>query len=174
MKFTSKLDKDDNSDIYHWFFAVEKEIAQTLINGTDRRVVCKVNDTVKYHCAIHADGIGGYRIMLNQTRCKKFGLVRGEAINVELEKDLSEYGVPIGEELREVLDQNLEADRLFHSLTRGRQRTLIYWTNNVKSSDIKIRRALVMTDHLVNQRGKPDFKLMNVEMKAANQSAKQL
>ena len=174
MKFTSKLDKDDNSDIYHWFFAVEKEIAQTLINGTDRRVVCKVNDTVKYHCAIHADGIGGYRIMLNQTRCKKLGLVRGEAINVELEKDLSEYGVPIGEELREVLDQNLEADRLFHSLTRGRQRTLIYWTNNVKSSDIKIRRTLVMTDHLVNQRGKPDFKLMNVEMKAANQYAKQL
>jgi hypothetical protein len=31
---------------------------------------------------------------------------------------------------------------------------------------------MVMTDHLVNQGGNPDFKLMNVEMKEANQAAK--
>lgn len=29
-----------------------------------------------------------------------------------------------------------------------------------------------MTDHIVNQNGKPDYKLLNVEMKAANQAAK--
>jgi uncharacterized protein YdeI (YjbR/CyaY-like superfamily) len=89
-----------------------------------------------------------------------------------LEKDQSEYGVPIGDELREVLDQNPNADKVFHSLTKDRQRTLIYLINNVKSSGIKIKRALVMTDHLVNQNGKTDFKLLNVEMKAANQAAK--
>jgi len=71
-----------------------------------------------------------------------------------------------------VLDQNSEADTVFHAFTKGKQRTLIYWTNNVKSSDIRIRRALVMTDHLVNQRGNIDFKLLNVEMKTANQAAK--
>lgn len=172
MKFTSQLDKADNSDIYHWFFSVPTEIAETLIDGVDRRVITKVNGVVKYHCAIHADGTGGYRIMLNRERCKKLGLVRGETINVELKKDTSEYGVPIGEELREVLDQNPEADKIFHSFTKGKQRTLIYWTNNVKSPDIRIRRALVMTDHLVNQQGKVDFKRLNVEMKAANQAAK--
>ena len=172
MKFTSQLSKEDGSDIYHWFFPVEKEIAEQFIDGVDRRVICSVNDKVTYHCAIHADGTGGYRIMLNKARCQKLKLVRGETINIELEKDSSEYGVPIGDELREVLDQNPTADKFFHALTKGGQRTLIYWTNNVKSSDIKIRRALVMTDHLVNQGGKPDFKLMNVEMKAANQAAK--
>lgn len=96
MKFTSTLNKDDNSDIYHWYFAVLDEIAETFIEGTDRRVVTTVNGTVKYHCAIHADGTGGYRIMLNKARCKKLGLVRGETLHVELEKDRSEYGVPIG------------------------------------------------------------------------------
>ena len=172
MKFTSKLDKDHNSDVYHWYFSVPKEIAESFVEGTDRRVVTKVNDKVKYHCAIYSDGTGGYRIMLNKERCKKLGLVRGETIQVELEKDRSEYGVPIGEELREVLDQNPEADKIFHSCTKGKQRTLIYWTNNVKSSDIRIRRALIITDHLVNQQGNVDFKLLNVEMKAANQAAK--
>lgn len=71
-----------------------------------------------------------------------------------------------------MLDQNPEADKVFHAFTKGKQRTLIYWLNNVKSSDIRIRRALVMTDHLVNQRGNIDFKLLNVEMKTANQAAK--
>lgn len=112
--------------------------------------------------------------MLNKQRCKQLGLVRDETISVELEKDRSEYGVPMEEELREVLDQNPEADQIFHSLTKGIQRTLIYWVNNVKSSEIKIRRALVMTDHIVSQNGKPDYKILNEEMKIANQAAKRI
>ena len=118
-KFSSQLSKEDGSDIYHWFFPVEKEIAEPFIEGNDRRVVCTVNATVKYHCAIHGDGMGGYRIMLNRERCKKLGLVRGETISVELKKDTSDYGMPMSEELREVLDQNPEADRIFHALTKG-------------------------------------------------------
>jgi hypothetical protein len=172
MKFTSELDKDDNSDLYHWFFQVPNEVAEMFIEGGDRRVVTKVNEAVKYHCAIYGDGLGGHRILLNRERCKKLGLVRGETIRVELEKDRSEYGVPMSEELREVLDQRPIADELFHKLTKGTQRTLIYWSDNVKSSDIKIRRALVMTDHLESQNGKPDFKLLNTEMKVANRAAK--
>ena len=172
MKFTSKLNKDDNSDLYHWFFQVPNEVAESFIDGVNKRVVTTVNGTVKYHCAIYGDGVGGYRILLNRERCKKLGLVRGNTISIELQKDTSEYGVPMSEELREVLDQNPEADELFHKLTKGAQRTLIYWSDNVKSSDIKIRRAIVLTNHLVNQGGKPDFKLMNVEMKEANQAAK--
>lgn len=172
IKFTSQLNRVDDIDIYHWYFPVEKNIAEQFIAGVDRRVICTVNDTVKYHCAIHSDKAGGYRIMLNRPRCKKLGLVRGETISVTLEKDTSDYGMPMSEELREVLDQNPEADKIFHSFTKGRQRTLIYWSDNVKSSDIKIRRAIVMTDHLVNNHPELDFKLLNVEMKAANQAAK--
>ncbi|MBI1286215.1 MAG: DUF1905 domain-containing protein [Flavobacteriales bacterium] len=172
MRFTTQLAKDDNSDLYHWFFSVPNEIAVQLIEGNDRRVVTTVNGAVKYHCAIYGDGMGGHRILLNSERVKKLGLVRGETISVELEKDRSEYGVPMSEELREVLDQNPEADELFHKLTKGTQRTLIYWSDNVKSSEIKIRRAIVMTDHLVTQNGKPDFKLLNVAIKEANQAAK--
>jgi hypothetical protein len=172
MTFSTQLNKDDNSGLYHWFFSVPSEVAESLIDGNYRRVVTTVNKTVKYHCAVFGDGMGGYRILLNRERCKKLGLVRGETIHIELEKDNSEYGVPMSEELREVLDQNSEADEFFHKLTKGAQRTLIYWSDNVKNSNIKIRRAMVMTNHLVNQAGKPDFKLMNEEMKEANQAAK--
>jgi len=172
MKFTAQLNKEEDSDIYHWFFAVPDQIAKSFIEDKNRRVVCLVNEMVKYHCAIHSFGDSGYRIMLNRQRCKKLGLVRGETIRIQLQKDRSEYGVPMSEELREVLDQNLESDTIFHSFTKGKQRTLIYWTDNVKSSEIKIRRAIVMTNHLVKEKGIIDFKLLNVEIKTANQAAK--
>ncbi len=170
MKFSSQLEKG-NTNIYQWFFAVPKEVAEVFIEGTNRRVVTTVNNTLQYHCAIHSNGVDGYRIMLNRERCKKLGIIRGETIQIELQKDRSEYGIPMSDELREVLDQNSEADRFFHSLTKGVQRTLIYWSDNVKSPEIKIRRALVMTDHLLTQNGKPDYKLLNVEMKTGKQAA---
>lgn len=170
--FTSILSRVDDIDIYHWYFPVPNQIADELIDGADRRIVVTVNDKERYHCAIHGDGAGGFRIMLNQQRCKKLKLTRGEPIQVNVEKDRSEYGMEMSEELREVLDQMPRADELFHKCTKGRQRTLIYWVQNVKSSDIKIRRAIVMCTHLEEQDGTPDFKLMNEEMKAANQAAK--
>ena len=173
MKFETKLQKENYHDLYHTFFYVPDEAVSHLLDGSDsKRVVCKVNGTVKYHCAIHGDGTGAHKIMLNQQRVKKLGLVSGETIHVELEKDNSEYGVEMSEELREVLDQNADADRIFHDFTKGMQRTLIYWVDNVKSSDIKIRRAIVMTEHITAQNGKPDYKLLNLEVKAANQAAK--
>ena len=171
MEFRSTLDKGD-TDIYHWFFPVPTEIAESFISGRDRRVICTVNQKEKYHCAIHGDGQGGYIMMLNRQRCNKLGLVRGQSFNVELEKDNSEYGVPMSEELREVLDQMSDADGYFHKMTKGKQRTLIYWVQNVKSSEIKIRRALVMANHIEELNGDVDYKLLNVQMKEANQAAK--
>lgn len=172
MKFRSKLEKENYHNIYHTFFYVPDNVVSSVLNDTNKRVVCTVNGKLKYHCAIHGDGTGHYRIMLNQQRVKELELMSGETIEVELEKDTSEYGVEMSEELREVLDQNPDADRIFHALTKGMQRTLIYWVDNVKSSEIKIRRALVMTDHIINQNGKPDYKQLNAEIKDANQAAK--
>ena len=145
-----------------------------MIDGRDKRVICTVNGKITYHCAIHGDGEGGYMIMLNRERCKKLGLVRGESFDVSVVKDRSEYGVPMSEELREVLDQFPMADELFHKLTKGKQRTLIYWVQTVKSSEIRIRRSLVMAEHLEQQGGEIDYKLLNVQMKEANQAAKRV
>jgi len=149
-------------------------VARALVQDTDRRVVCTVNGIETYHCAIHADGKGGYRIMLNRMRCNRLGLVRGEELSVELVKDRSEYGLPMGDELREVLDQHPEADHIFHSFTKGLQRTLIHWVNTVKSPDIRIRRAWVMAEHIVLRQGRPDHRQLNEEIKAANRAAKPL
>lgn len=114
----------------------------------------------------------GYFINVNNERRKKLGLLLGELVEVHLEKDRSEYGMPMSDELREVFNQEEEASKIFHSLTAGKQRSLIYWTDNVKSSQIKIRRALVLVNHLLANKDNLDFKTLNAELKEANQRAK--
>lgn len=169
--FNTQLERV-SSDLFHYFFRVPDEVAEKFISKEDRRVVCVAEGKIKFHCAILSDGAGGKIVTFNQERVKKLGLRTGEVFNVEMEKDASEYGMPISEELLEVLDQDPLANELFHGFTKGKQRTLIYWSDNVKSSEIKIRRALVMANHLVQNKGELDFKQLNVEMKEANQQAK--
>jgi hypothetical protein len=170
VQFTARLDKID-SDLWHFLFRVEKETAEQFIEGDNRRVICTINGMVRYHSALLHDGLGGYLILLNQERRNLLGLRQGDTFTVILEKDTSEYGMPMSEEFREVMNQSPEANSIFHALTPGKQRTLIHLCDNVKSSNIKIRRALVVSNHLLEQHGKIDFKLLNEEMKAANKDA---
>ncbi len=169
--FQSVLEKVD-SDLWQFFFRVDREMAERFIPGENRRVICTVNGKVRYHAALLHDGNSGFIILLNQSRRKQLHLQTGDRLEVQLEKDTSDYGMPMCEELREVLGQDPDADTLFHRLTPGKQRTLIYWTGNVKNPDIRIRRAMVMTAHLLHRNGDIDFKALNAELKTANQAAK--
>ena len=160
------------SELWENIFRVENSIAEQFIVGDDKRVICTVNGQVSYHAALLHDGMGGYMMLLNQARRKQLGVRAGDLLTIQLEKDTSEYGMPMSDELREVLDQDGDADALFHRLTPGKQRTLIHWTDNVKNPDIRIRRALVMTAHLTARQGGIDFKELNEELKEANRAAR--
>lgn len=169
MKIQTQLQKLEG-DLWYYVLDIAKEDAEPYIDK-DRRVICKIGRSLKFHAALMPNGAGGFFINLNQERRKKLGLVLGQMLEIELEKDQSEYGMPISEELQEVLLQDEVASEKFHKLTAGRQRTLIYWVDNVKNSDIKIRRALVLTSHL-KAKETPDFKSLNHELKEANQRAR--
>jgi uncharacterized protein YdeI (YjbR/CyaY-like superfamily) len=52
------------------------------------------------------------------------------------------------EELKVVLEMDVEADKLFHKLTEGNQRGLMYLVTLVKSSDKRIERALLIAEKI--------------------------
>jgi len=52
------------------------------------------------------------------------------------------------EELKEILETDPEASEIFHSLTSGNQRGLLYLVAQVKTSDKKIERALKIADRI--------------------------
>ncbi|GAB4376631.1 MAG: hypothetical protein Kow0075_03920 [Salibacteraceae bacterium] len=141
-----------------------------ILKQWDRRVICEINNKIRFHCSLMPDGSGGLFIMLNKSRKNKLGLVEGSEVWVDLLPDHSKYGMPISDELVEVLEQDAAAARFFEALTPGKKRTLIYWVDLVKNPATKIRRGLVMCDHLKQNRGKIDFKQLNEEMKLSNRN----
>ena len=74
------------------------------------------------------------------------------------------------EEMAEVLAQDEEGNRLFHALSPGKQRTLLYYAGQPKTSDTRLKRAVVFVEHLKANKGKIDFKQLNLDMKEANRS----
>src|SRR2546428_1814742 len=87
---------------------------------------------------------GVFYIFVNKQVREKLGILEGDRVKVELRKDESKYGLPMPRELKEVLKQDAEGDRLFHALTAGKQRTILYYVGKAKDVDRRIHYALVV------------------------------
>ena len=104
-------------------------------------------------------------ILLNKEVCKKLNLHLNDDIEVELLKDESKYGMPLSEEMEEVFFSDPDGSDLFHQLTPGKQRMLIYVVNKYKSSQLRIKKAFVILEHLKNRNGALNFKGLNEDFK---------
>ena len=143
------------SDEFGWHYvAVSREINDAFgFTGNARRVVATLNGMVSYQCALMPKD-GEFFIVVNKKHRDKLGIILGDTVHVELVRDESKYGLPMPEELREVLDQDPEGDRLFHALTPGNQRTMLYYIGKWKDIDRRIHYALTLVEHLKRNDGK--------------------
>ena len=165
LHFTSVLEVSDNK-LWGCHFPVPKAVAGALIGeGEAKRVVCTLNEKVEYQCALLPVGEGRHVISVNKKLQAKLGLKFGDKVDVSLVKDESEYGLPMPEELAELLTQDEEGARLLHALTPGKLRTLLYIANQPKSSDARLSRALTIVDHLKKNNGKIHYKQLNQELR---------
>lgn len=173
MEFTTSLQKftDKNASVYGLHFPVPKPIAQNFIAGENRRVICTVNQSFKLSSGLMPFQEYWY-ILVNQEVKKQLNLEIGDEVVIHLEKDRSEYGMPMPEELMVLLDQDELGHRYFHELTPGKQRNLIYLVNKVKNVDSRLNKALAIVDHLKEYEGKLDFKALHVKIKEYNQRNK--
>ncbi len=162
--FTAVLEKFD-SHLWYYYFLVPNEIATVFVSEKSKRVVCIINDSEKIQCALMHKKGGGFFINVNKKTRDKLKLNSSSEINVQLTKDDSKYGLPMPEELAELLKLDDEGNELFHSLTPGKQRTLLHIIGLPKGMDIRIRRAIAILNHLKENNGKIDYKMMNEAMK---------
>jgi Bacteriocin-protection, YdeI or OmpD-Associated/Domain of unknown function (DUF1905) len=113
-----------------------------------QRLICTVNGLASFSCGILPRAGGGGYIMLNKKHMKSAGCLSGDTIKVQLVPDTSRYGMPMPEELEEVLDQDPVGKDRFEKLTPGKQRNIIHFINSVKSSQLRIERALKLIGNL--------------------------
>lgn len=145
---------------------VPDEIAEwQLKENKSKRIVSRYNDDVEVQQALLSSGDGFYFLLVNKKVLKKLGVLVGQTVTVEIRKDNSKYGLPMPEEFREVLNQDEQADKIFHSLTAGKMRSLLHIAGNVKNSEKRIQRSLAIAHHLKRNKGEIDYKGLQEDLK---------
>lgn len=160
VKFTSKIDKLDKIKLHH--IIIEKSILEKTCpenhEGSiyNQRFDVTLNGTVKWKGGSVSLGNETAYITVSQARMKKLDIVRGDTVEVELEPDSSKYGMDVPEEWTESLELDPEAKAIFDSMPISHQRYVIYYIQQVKSSQKRIERSLFCQNNMkrapVNER----------------------
>lgn len=166
MKFLTTIKTFDFNDLgYGLHIQIPDEVyIQIIKTAPDKRVICTFNSTIIHHCALMPKD-GSHFILLNKEICKKLNCKVGDTITIELKKETAKYGLPISEELEEVLYSDPDGAMLFNKLTPGKQRTLIHIVNKIKSTQLKIERSFVILEHLKKLKGVLDYEILKQDIK---------
>lgn len=164
--FSSHIE-ESKSNLWGSHIKVPIEIAHFFKENKINRLLCTLNNQTTIHCAIMSSAEGPY-ILINKQLKKSIEKTSNSLIRVELNPDLSKYGMEMSIELEQSLSEEPVILQYFEALTPGKQRNLIHLVNSVKNPEIKIRRALSIVEHLMREQGKLDFKILNEVIKEFN------
>ncbi|WP_255697914.1 YdeI/OmpD-associated family protein [Fulvivirga ligni] len=156
--FKSTIGKLDHLNMK--YLEIPKDVIDK-VGGMKQRVVITVNKTVTFQSGFMALGEGKAYISINNQRLKKLHADVGTTVDIKLEKDTSEYGMPVPEELQELLKQDDEGRRRFDMLPKSKQRYVIYYVAQVKRSQSRIDRAIMLIENLKQlPEGNEEFRKM--------------
>lgn len=164
--FTSSMEEFDIK-IWNFHIPIPDEIAFKMMDGNHRRVLVWIKGEGPFHMALMKVKSYWY-LILNHELKKKLNLETGKPIEINIERDLSEFGHEVPEEFQVLLDQDEEGNEFFRALTMGKQRSLIYLITKVKSPDSRMKKSLAILHHLKLAKGKLDFKQLNEWIKYYN------
>lgn len=156
-------------DFNHWSFhiPVPDAIAAQMMDEKHRRVLVWIKDGGPYHMALMKAKTSWY-VLINKELRMKLELEEGKSFPVKIQRDFSEFGHDIPEELQVMLDQDEAGNEFFRKLTPGKQRGLVYIVTTVKNSDSRMRKSLAIIHHLKLAKGKLDYKQLNEWIKYYN------
>lgn len=163
-QFNSVIEKF-NSRLWTYHLKVPGSIAAVFKENNAGRVVCTLNGDATFQCAIMPWSGGIFFININKKLRDKLGLTIGSPVQVELRKDESQYGLPMPEELEEMLNQDEQGNAVFQTLTPGKKRTLLHFIGSVKNPELRLHRAVLVVEHLKENKGKIDYKYLYANLK---------
>lgn len=166
VRFTSELELTDSDPPWHILRFPKARVADFGFKGNLRRVICTLNGVETFNCALFPSKCD-YFITLNKKLRDKLMLEVGYRVTIELAKDESRFGMPMPEELAEVLRQDREGELLFEALSPGNQRLMLKLIVFVKDENKRIIRSLVGIDLLKKFDGQFDYRLHHDAIRAA-------
>jgi len=165
MEFTSLVAQFD-SNLRGFHVIVPLDVSAFYVKRGIKRFNCSINSFETFPCALISSGAGRYFIMLNKERVKKWQLRIGQSVVVELSEDQSKYGMPMPVEMAELMKIDDEGCHLFHTLTPGKQRSLLYLIGKPKKSETRLQKAWIVLEYLKSTRGKIEYQSLNEAFRA--------
>jgi hypothetical protein len=156
-----------HTNLWHFHTPVPEEIALAFIEGDNKRIICQLNELPPYPAALMKNKEYWF-ILINKSMHERLKIAEGEKLTVQIEKDHSEFGHEMPEELQVLLDQDELGNRYFYALTKGKQRSLVYLISKVKNSNSRLNKSLAIIEHLKESKGKLDYKQLNEKIKYYN------
>ncbi len=166
VKFRSKVEITDSNPPWHIVRVPKAKVASFEFKGNLRRVICTLDGTETYHCALFPSK-GDYFITLSKKLREELRISVGDTVTIELTKDDSKYGMPVPDEFAEVLRQDRGGEELFNALSPGDQRLMLKLIVFVKNTDKRIIRALTGIELLKRNNGKFDYHMQHDGMRLA-------
>lgn len=162
--FIGKVEKL-NSSVYGHCVEVPTKIIEYYKKKDITRFMASINKHKSIHCAFVPNGKGRAYILLNKEIRKALELGIGSDVSVVVDPDNSKYGMPLPEELEELFYQDPEGSDVFHTLTPGKQRSLLFLVGKPKSSKTRLKKALTIIEYLKDTGGQLDYKELNEAFK---------
>ena len=169
-ELTTADDDLNYGDIYFTVFPIPRAVVADLLEREHNplRVVLNVNGQGTIQRGLMADGKGDFFITVSKETRKRFGLELHDEVHLTIAPDDSQYGIELPAELAELWELDEEARTLFHRLTTGKQRGLIYMVDKPKGAATRVKKAVQITEYLRSTGGVLDYKELNAYMKADN------
>lgn len=156
--------------VYYTAFVIpESEVHELLQREKNpSRIEVNINGQGSIFSGMMPDGQGNFFITVSKEVRKRFQLEEGEEAELVITPDDSDYGMPVPEEVVELWAVDEDAQRVFHLLTPGKQRSLLYLIAKPKGADTRVKKCIQIHEYLKSVNGKLDYKDMNAYMKADN------
>ncbi|HEY6951728.1 MAG TPA: YdeI/OmpD-associated family protein [Bacteroidota bacterium] len=164
VRFVARLEESRNR-LWGAHIRVPKSVAEKFLRKGSRRVICTLNKSRTYPCALLPRGDGSCLITVNKKLRTDLHLDFGTNLHVHLVNDTSEYGLPMPAELAELLRQDREGRRHFDALTPGRKRTLLYIVGQAKNPERRLLRAVTVVRHLAANNGTINYRGLSAELR---------
>lgn len=165
--FTGVIEKTD-SNVYPHIIYLDSGCVRFIKSNQLERIMVNFNDGEDQHMGYMPAGDDRYFFIFNKELMKKLKAKVGDHIEIKVREDSSKYGMPISEELESTLETDGLFRNYFEKLTPGKQRSLIYIVNKYKSSDKRIEKSIVISEHLKANLGKIDYKQLNLAFRNYN------
>jgi hypothetical protein len=122
----------------YFYLTIPAKVVNQFEQKRQTRLLCTIEEKYTFQCGLNHLGDGNFFIIIGSQKMKDIGGKLGDKIRFEIKQDPNPLGVDIPEVLEVVLEQDEELKGIFENLSMGKQRSVIFAIQKIKSIDKQI------------------------------------